>query len=355
MQGFRRSLLLAASLLALAPLAPLAHAQGFPTKPIKIVITYTPGGTADVIARTLATSMSELLGQPVVVENKTGASGSIGTMAVKQAPPDGHTLLVTTIGTVVLAPMVTKDASFDPVKGLTPIANLAMAPIVLLVHQSVPANDFPGFVTWAKQQAKGVDIAVAGPTPEVATALLAQQAKLNLVNVPFRGSGPALQSVLAGDTKVIFQAPSVQMMEFIKQGKMKAVAVLTPQRQRLLPDTPSTTESKALKSFTAEIGADALIIGTDWDEFKSPDFEQIRDLRAEGRVMLISTHNLGSVPDFCDRAVLIDGRVTPAAVLWASVPTFWVRKCTRRLFTRRSDRTEVPSATTLWVVLKSSP
>ena len=140
MQGFRRSLLLAASLLALAPLAPLAHAQGFPTKPIKIVITYTPGGTADVIARTLATSMSELLGQPVVVENKTGASGSIGTMAVKQAPPDGHTLLVTTIGTVVLAPMVTKDASFDPVKGLTPIANLAMAPLVLLVHQSVPAN-----------------------------------------------------------------------------------------------------------------------------------------------------------------------------------------------------------------------
>ena len=183
------------------------------------------GGTADVIARTLATSMSELLGQPVVVENKTGASGSIGTMAVKQAPPDGHTLLLTTIGTVVLAPMVTKDASFDPVKGLTPIANLAMAPIVLLVHQSVPANDFPGFVTWAKQQAKGVDIAVAGPTPEVATALLAQQAKLNLVTVPFRGYGPALQSVLAGDTKVIFQAPSVQMMEFIKQGKLKVIGV----------------------------------------------------------------------------------------------------------------------------------
>ena len=225
MQGFRRSLLLAASLLALAPLAPLAHAQGFPTKPIKIVITYAPGGTGDVIARTLATSMSELLGQPVVVENKTGAFGSIGTMAVKQAPPDGHTLLVTTIGTVVLAPMVTKDASFDPVKGLTPIANLAMAPMVLLVHQSVPANDFPGFVTWAKQQAKGVDIAVAGPTPEVATALLAQQAKLNLVTVPFRGYGPALQSVLAGDTKVIFMLPSVQMMEFIKQGKLKVIGV----------------------------------------------------------------------------------------------------------------------------------
>lgn len=249
MQGFRRSLLLAASLLALAPLAPLAHAQGFPTKPIKIVVTYAPGGTADVIARTLATSMSELLGQPVVVENKTGASGSIGTMAVKQAPPDGHTLLVTTIGTVVLAPMVTKDASFDPVKGLTPIANLAMAPLVLLVHQSVPANDFPGFVTWAKQQAKGVDIAVAGPTLEVATALLAQQAKLNLVNVPFRGSGPALQSVLAGDTKVIFQAPSVQMMEFIKQGKLKVTlplfrVVLSPMVTRLFYAVPRTSVAR---------------------------------------------------------------------------------------------------------------
>ena len=215
MQGFRRSLLLAASLLALAPLAPLAHAQGFPTKPIKIVITYAPGGTGDVIARTLATSMSELLGQPVVVENKTGAFGSIGT--------------------VVLAPMVTKDASFDPVKGLTPIANLAMAPMVLLVHQSVPANDFPGFVTWAKQQAKGVDIAVAGPTPEVATALLAQQAKLNLVTVPFRGYGPALQSVLAGDTKVIFMMPSVQMMEFIKQGKLKVIGVTSAQPSPAVP------------------------------------------------------------------------------------------------------------------------
>ena len=156
-------------------------------------------------------------------------------MAVKQAPPDGHTLLVTTIGTVVLAPMVTKDASFDPVKGLTPIANLAMAPLVLLVHQSVPANDFPGFVTWAKQQAKGVDIAVAGPTPEVQTALLAQQAKLNLVTVPFRGYGPALQSVLAGDTKVIFQTPSVQMMEFIKQGKLKVIGVTSAQPSPAVP------------------------------------------------------------------------------------------------------------------------
>jgi tripartite-type tricarboxylate transporter receptor subunit TctC len=219
----------------LLALAPVAHAQPFPHKPLKIVYTYAPGGTGDVIARTVATSMGELLGQPVVVENKTGASGAIGTFAVRQAPPDGYTLLVTTITTVVQAPMVTKDATFDPVKGLTPIANIAMAPLVLLVHQSVPANDFESFVAWAKQQTKGVDIAVAGPTLEVATALLAQGTKLNLVNVAFRGSGPALQSVLAGDTKVIFQPPSVQMMEFVKQGKLKVIGVTSAEPSPAVP------------------------------------------------------------------------------------------------------------------------
>jgi tripartite-type tricarboxylate transporter receptor subunit TctC len=228
----RRSLLLAASLLALAP---ASHAQPFPHKPLKIVYTYAPGGTGDVIARTVATTMGDLLGQPVVVENKTGASGAIGTFAVRQAPPDGYTLLITTITTVVQAPMVTKDATFDPVKGLTPIANIAMAPLVLLVHQSVPANDFESFVAWAKQQSKGVDIAVAGPTLEVATALLAQGTKLNLVNVAFRGSGPALQSVLAGDTKVIFQPPSVQMMEFVKQGKLKVIGVTSAEPSPAVP------------------------------------------------------------------------------------------------------------------------
>ena len=235
MKSLRRSFLLAATLTALAPLASTAHAQAFPSKPLKIVYTYAPGGTGDVIARTLAASISEQLGQPTVVENRTGASGAVGTMAVRHAPPDGHTLLLTTITTVVQTPLVTKDASFDPVKGLTPIANIAMAPLVLLVHQSVPANDFEGFVAWARQQSRGVDIAVAGPTLEVATALLAQGAKLNLVNVPFRGSGPALQSVLAGDTKVIFQPPSTQMMDFVRQGKLKVIGVTSAQPSPAVP------------------------------------------------------------------------------------------------------------------------
>nr|QDL89205.1 Argininosuccinate lyase [Sym plasmid] len=245
---FRRSFLLTASLLGLAT---LASAQGFPSRPLKIVYTYAPGGTGDVIARSLAAAMAEQLGQPVVVENKTGASGAVGTMAVRHAPADGHTLLVTTITTVVQAPMVTKDATFDPVKGLTPIANIAMAPLVLLLHQSVPANDFEGFVAWSKQQAKGVDIAVAGPTLEVATALLARDAKLNLVNVPFRGSGPALQSVLGGDTKVIFQAPSVQMMEFIKQGKLKVIGVTSAQPSPAVPG--AVPLSKFVPGFVQDI------------------------------------------------------------------------------------------------------
>jgi tripartite-type tricarboxylate transporter receptor subunit TctC len=232
MNKTRRTLLAASALLALAP---LAQAQGYPNKPIKIIYTYAPGGTGDVIARTLADGLSRLLGQPVVVDNRTGGSGAVGTLAAARAPGDGYTLLVTTITTVVQVPLVTKDASFDPVKGLTPIVNLAMTPLVLLAHKDVPANDYESFVAWAKKQPKGVDVAVAGPTLEVATALLNKGAKLNLVNVAYRGGGPALQGVLSGDTKVIFQPPSVTMNEFIKDGRLKVLGVTSAQPSPAVP------------------------------------------------------------------------------------------------------------------------
>lgn len=228
----RRKLAIAASLLALSP---LSMAQAFPDKPIKIIFTYAPGGTGDIIARTLADSMGKLLGQSVVVDNRTGGSGAVGTLAVARAPADGYTLLVTTITTVVQVPLVTKDPGFDPVKSLTPVANIAMAPLVLLAHKGVPADDYQGFVAWARQQPKGVDVAVAGPTLEVATALLNKEAKLNLVTITYRGGGPALQAVLAGDVKVMFLSPSVQMNEFIKQGKLKVLGVTSAQPSAAVP------------------------------------------------------------------------------------------------------------------------
>lgn len=228
-----RRLALAAAA-ALFAVSPLAQAQSFPSKPLKIVNPYAPGGPGDALCRTVAALLSTQLGQPVIVESKTGGSGSIGTLAVRNAPGDGYTMLLTTITTVVQVPLVTKDPGFDPAKAMIPIGNVGLNPLALLAHPSVPAHDFPSFVEWARKQPAGVDVAVAGPTLEVASALLAQQAKVKLVNIPFRGQAPALQSVLAGDVKIFYNTPSGPLAEFIKQGKLKVLGVSSAEPSPLI-------------------------------------------------------------------------------------------------------------------------
>lgn len=228
----RRAAIVGASLLALVP---LARAQRFPDRPLKIVYTYSAGGTGDSITRLIAEAMSKHLGKAVIVENKTGGSGTIGVLAVQRSPADGYTMVVTTVPTVVQLPMVTKDPSFDPVKSLTPLGVLGSTPFALLAHSSVPANDFPSFVEWARKQEKGVDVAVAGPTNEVLSALLSQGANIKLINVPFRGGAQALQATLAGDTKLFFNSPTPAMMEFLKQGRLKLLGVATAEPSPLLP------------------------------------------------------------------------------------------------------------------------
>ena len=144
----RRTLLAATCALALAP---SVHAQAYPDRPVKLIFTYAAGGGGDALTRLLAQHMSPTLGQPVVVENRTGASGGVGTMAVARSPADGYTLLLTTVTTVVQIPMVMRDKEFDPVKSLTPIANISSQPLVLVAHPSVPADNFPAFVEWSRR------------------------------------------------------------------------------------------------------------------------------------------------------------------------------------------------------------
>ncbi|MDB5829566.1 MAG: hypothetical protein JWQ73_3786 [Variovorax sp.] len=228
----RRAFTLALAVLA-APL--LARAQDFPTKSIKIIYTYAPGGPGDSLTRTFAEALGGVLGQPVVVENRTGANGAIGIIAAAHSAPDGYTLVLTTITTTVLAPLVTKDASLEPAKALAPILNVSVTPLVLLAHPSVPANDFPGFVEWANKQPGGIDVGVAGPTLEVSNALLAKDAKIKVINVFYRGGGPALQALLAGEVKVFFNPPSGSMLEFIRQGKVKVLGVTSAEPSPLIP------------------------------------------------------------------------------------------------------------------------
>ncbi len=235
MHSNRRDFLLATGALALAP---GVSAQAFPNKPVKMIYTYAPGGVGDALARLTALSMSNYLGQQVVVENRTGASGSIGVQAAWRAAPDGYTIVMTTITTVVQYPLVTKDTTFDPVTSLVPLGNLAMNPLCLLVHPSLPITDFPSFVEWARQQSGGVDVAVSGPTLEVATALLAHGTNLKFNTIRYRGGAPALQAVLGGEVKVWFESINSTMLANAREGKLRLLAVSSQEPFSLIPDVP---------------------------------------------------------------------------------------------------------------------
>ncbi|MGE0797524.1 MAG: Bug family tripartite tricarboxylate transporter substrate binding protein [Lautropia sp.] len=242
----------AALLAALLLVAPhFAFGQAFPSKPLKIIYPFAPGSAGDAVTRVLAEGMSKTLGQPLLVENRTGAQGTIGVLAAARAPADGYTMMLSPITTVVQTPLVTKDTSFDPVTAMTPIASISVTPLVLLGHPSIPPSDFPSFVEWAKQQPKGVDVAVAGPTLEVATALLAKETKLDLVKITYRGAAPALQALLAGEVKIFFNTPSPQMAEFIKQGRVKVLGVTSADPSPLVPG--SVPISKFVPGYVQDI------------------------------------------------------------------------------------------------------
>lgn len=228
----RREILLAS---AGAAAWPLARARNYPSKTIKLIYNFAPGGPGDGMARYLAQQMSGLLGQQVVVENKTGGAGAVGILSAANAPADGYTILFTTVTGVVQVPLVTRDESFDPLKSLAPLGGVGTTPLAILAHPSVPADDFPGFVEWARKQPTGVDIAGAGPIIEIATAVLAREAKLKLVYVSYRGNAPALQAVLAGDVKVFFNTPSAAIGELLKVGKLKVIGTTSAQPSSLFP------------------------------------------------------------------------------------------------------------------------
>ena len=219
----RRAFLFTLGAGALSP----SFADTFPSKPITLIYNFAPGGPGDAVARYMAQQMGPLLGKQVIVENKTGGAGVIGILAAARAPADGYTILYTPVTGVVQLPLVTNDASFVPARDLVPIVHVGTAPVVIYAHPSVPANDVPSFLEWARRQPQGVDLAGAGPIIEVAITLLASEANLKLVYVPYRGVAPALQAVLAGDVKFCFVPPSGSIAQYVAQGKLKAIGVTT--------------------------------------------------------------------------------------------------------------------------------
>ena len=241
----RRHFLNASLLCAAALAAPYAQAQSYPSKPIRIVVPFGPGGATDVVARTVADKLATRLGQPVIVENKPGASTMIGADAVAKAAPDGYTLLVSGSSTFSVAPALKERMPYDHQK----IALLVKAPLVLVSGPSAPAKSLAELVALAKAKPGDLGYATfgAGSAPHLLGEMFAHEAGIKVMAVPYKGSAPASMALLGGEIQFAFDTiPSVG--PHIKSGKLRPLAVSSTQRSSALPDVPTLAELKLGKA-----------------------------------------------------------------------------------------------------------
>jgi tripartite-type tricarboxylate transporter receptor subunit TctC len=238
-----RSPSLAALLVATALAAGLpAAAQDYPKKQIELVVPFVAGGTTDNVARLIAQRFSESWGQTVIVNNRPGGGSTIGHAVVAKAPPDGHTLLVTTISFAITAVM--QKLPFDPIKDFAPISEFASLPLILVVHPSLPATNLKEFIAMAKSKAGGWDYASSGvgTSPHLAAEMFKSMAGVDMVHVPYKGNAEAMNAFLGGHIKIYFAlVPAV--LQHVKAGSLRAIAVTTEQRLPYLPDVPTIAES----------------------------------------------------------------------------------------------------------------
>lgn len=243
---------LAAGLLAGRP----ALADAYPSRPIKMINPFPPGSPVDVVGRPLALKLQEQLGQPVVVDYKAGAGGTIGAELVAKSPADGYTLLLTSASTHVIAPMLRKSLPYDALKDFVPLALVAHGPTAIVVHPSVPANNLAEFVRYAKANPGKLAYASSGlgTILHLNGELFASKTGTNLLHVPYKGAVPASTDLLAGQVQLMFDSIANSAPQ-VKSGKLRALAVLTPQRSPLMPDVPTAQEQgfKGLE-FPAWIG-----------------------------------------------------------------------------------------------------
>ena len=237
---------------ALGALPAAAQAQ-YPDKPIRLVVPYAPGGTTDIMARTLQEPLSKVLGQPVIVDNKAGAAGAIATKQVAASAPDGYTLIFGNNGPSAIVPLIQKDVGYDPVKDFAPVSLVSIAPLVLVVHPGVPASNVAEFITWAKAQPGGVEYATAGAGSlgHLATELFGKDAGLKLIHVPYKGQAPSTMAVLNGEVKMLLTTSSDTMNSAVKAGKLKLLGVSTAKPSPLMPGAPTIGQS--LKGFEVNV------------------------------------------------------------------------------------------------------
>ena len=235
---------LAAAIAAVSWAAPDVRAAEFPTRPITLIIGFAPGGPSDVMARILSRRMEDILKQPLVIENRTGAGGGIAATAVARAAPDGHTLLLATGSSLAINLSLYKNLGYDPEKDFEPISLVGVQTNVLYAHPSLPADTLTEFVAYARANPGKMSFGSGGiGTPaHLAGELLKMRAGIDYTHVPFRGTGPTLQSVIGGHVPTAFNPPA-PLLPLLQSGAIKAIAITTLARTPALPDTPTIAES----------------------------------------------------------------------------------------------------------------
>lgn len=247
-----RSTLLRVAVLALVcATAPLALAQAWPAKPLKVVVNFPPGGAADQLARAIAQPLQESLGQPVVVENRGGSGGNLGGDAVAKAPPDGYTLLMSSGGMVSVNPHIYPKMPFDPAKDLMPVAAAARVLVFLVVRSESPVTDFKAFLADLKANPgrRSFGTPGNGSSPHLATEMMKSATGTFAVHVPYRGAAPALTDLLGGQLDFVFD-PGIAIPH-IRAGRLRLLAVGSPKRSPLFPEVP-TLDEMGLKGFDAD-------------------------------------------------------------------------------------------------------
>lgn len=231
-------------LLALAALAPPAAAQqAYPNKPVRIIVPYPPGGTADIVGRTIAEKLGGTWGQPVIVENRAGAGGTVGVDTAARAAPDGYTMVLGVTGPLTIAPSINPQLPYDPLRDLVPVTLVAAVPSVIAVHPSVAARDLRELIALAKSQPGKLTFASAGTgtSVHIAGELLKAMAGVDILHIPYKGGAPALNDVMGGQVSMIIENLP-QLLPHVRAGKIRALAVTTRERSAALPDLPAVAE-----------------------------------------------------------------------------------------------------------------
>jgi tripartite-type tricarboxylate transporter receptor subunit TctC len=239
----KRKTLVGGMVAAFALAGAVALAQNYPSKPVRLVVPFAPGGTTDIIARVVTAKIQPNLGQPMIVENRAGAGGIIGANETAKAAPDGYSLGMATVSTVATAPVMQANVPYDPLTDFTPIINIAATPNVIEVHPSFPARDYKEFIAELKKNPDKYSYASpgTGSITHMQMELFKAQTGTSIVHVPYKGAGPALNDVVGGQVLILFDnLPS--SLPFIKQGSLIPIVVAADKRVAALPDVPTLAE-----------------------------------------------------------------------------------------------------------------